>query len=104
MGEGWRLGVVQTPPAWSGGGVLGASEGVRRVLLGSKMVPARTRELDRARAAKKAAKNAAAAADAGSSEPPPWRSAGGDGGASGAEIGPGRGAHLVERQRIDPFR
>ena len=35
MGEGWRVGVVQTPPAWSGGGVLGASEGVRRVLLGS---------------------------------------------------------------------
>ena len=104
MGEGWRLGVVQTPPAWSGGGVLGASEGVRRVLLEPKIVPARTRELDRARAAKKAAKNAAAAADAGSSEPPPWRSAGGDGGASGAEIGPGRGAHLVERQRIDPFR
>ena len=85
-------------------GVLGASEGVRRVLLEPKIVPARTRELDRARAAKKAAKNAAAAADAGSSEPPPWRSAGGDGGASGAEIGPGRGAHLVERQRIDPFR
>ena len=80
MGEGWRLGVVQTPPAWSGGGVLGASEGVRRVLLEPKIVPARTRELDRARAAKKAAKNAAAAADAGSSEPPPWRSAGGDGG------------------------
>ena len=20
MGEGWRVGVVQTPPAWSGGG------------------------------------------------------------------------------------
>ena len=52
MGEGCRVYVVQTPPAWSGGGVLGASEGVRRVLLGSKMVPARTRELDRARAAK----------------------------------------------------
>ena len=91
MGEGWRLGVVQTPPAWSGGGVLGASEGVRRVLLEPKIVPARTRELDRARAAKKAAKNAAAAADAGSSEPPPWRSAGGDGGASGLRLGRGGG-------------
>ena len=65
------------------------------------MVPARTRELDRARAAKKAAKNAVAAADAGSSEPPPWSSAGGDGGASGAEIGPGPETHLVERQIID---
>ena len=79
----------------------GGAAGPPRVLLEPKIVPARTRELDRARAAKKAAKNAAAAADAGSSEPPPWRSAGGDGGASGAEIGPGRGAHLVERQRID---
>ena len=79
----------------------GGAAGPHRVLLEPKIVPARTRELDRARAAKKAAKNAAAAADAGSSEPPPWSSAGGDGGASGAEIGPGRGAHLVERQGID---
>ena len=39
MGEGWRVGVVQTPPAWSGGEVLGASEGVRRVLLGSSSSP-----------------------------------------------------------------
>ena len=79
----------------------GGAAGPPRVLLEPKIVPARTRELDRARAAKKAAKNAAAAADAGSSEPPPWRSAGGDGGASGAEIGPGPEAHLVERQIID---
>ena len=79
----------------------GGAAGPPRVLLEPKIVPARTRELDRARAAKKAAKNAAAAADAGSSEPPPWRSAGGDGGASGAEIGPGPETHLVERQIID---
>ena len=63
----------------------GGAAGPPRVLLEPKIVPARTRELDRARAAKKAAKNAAAAADAGSSEPPPWRSAGGDGGASGTQ-------------------
>ena len=105
MGEGWRVGVVQTPPAWSGRGgprrVGGGAAGPPRVLLEPKIVPARTRELDRARAAKKAAKNAAAAADAGSSEPPPWRSAGGDGGASGAGFGPAPGAHLDERQSID---
>ena len=90
---------------WGGppGGGSGAA-GPPRVLLEPKIVPARTRELDRARAAKKAAKNAAAAADAGSSEPPPWRSAGGDGGASGAEIGPGPETHLVERQIIDRLR
>ena len=70
----------------------GGAAGPPRVLLGSKMVPARTRELDRARAAKKAAKNAVAAADAGSSELPPWSSAGGDGGASGAvRLGRGGG-------------
>ena len=58
---------------WWGGPrrVGGGAAGPPRVLLEPKIVPARTRELDRARAAKKAAKNAAAAADAGSSEPPP---------------------------------
>ena len=79
----------------------GGAAGPPRVLASPKMVPARTRELDRARAAKKAAKNAAAAADAGSSEPPPWSSAGDDGGANRAGIGPGPETHLVERQGID---
>ena len=54
------------------------------------------------RAARAAAKSAGAAADAGSSEPQPWGAAQGDGGASGAGFGPAAGAHLNERQSIDP--
>ena len=65
------------------------------------MRPARAREENRVRTARAAAKGAGTAADAASSGPPQWRSAGGEGGVSGPGIGPGRGAHLVETQKID---
>ena len=65
------------------------------------MRPARAREQNRVSLARAAAKGAGMAADAASSGPPPWRSAGGEKRASGPGIGPGRGAHLVERQKID---
>ena len=109
MGEGGGVGVVQAPPARSGGGVVGAAEGVRR---GSSMHhgsshlaqnerPARAREKNRVRVVRAAAKGAGTAADAISSGPPPWGSAGGDVRAREAGIGPGRGTHLVERQKVD---
>ena len=72
------------------------------VLALPKIEPARTRAQKRVRAARAAAKSAGAAADAGSSEPQPWGAARGVRGASGAGFGPAAGAHLVERQRIDP--
>ena len=97
---------------WCGGSrpraVAGSSRPRRRcgasssVLALSKIEPARTRAQNRVRAARAAAKSAGAAADAGSSEPQPWGAARGDGGASGAGFGPAPGAHLDERQTIDP--
>ena len=47
MGERVRVGVVQTPPARGGRGVVGAAETVRRVLLG---LPPRTSWYLRAKA------------------------------------------------------
>ena len=97
---------------WCGGSrgraVAGSSRPRRRcgasssVLALPKIEPARTRAQKRVRAARAAAKSAGAAADAGSSEPQPWGAARGVRGASGAGFGPAAGAHLVERQRIDP--
>ena len=97
---------------WCGGSrgraVAGSSRPRRRcgasssVLALHKIEPARTRAQKRVRATRAAAKSAGTAADAGSSEPQPWGAARGVGGASGAGFGPAAGAHLVERQRIDP--
>ena len=89
---------------------MGGSSGPRRrcgaassVLALRKIEPARTRAQKRVRAARAAAKSAGAAADASSSEPQPWGRLGAMGKRAGAAgFGPAAGAHLVERQNIDP--